>query len=183
MQDKAERFNELVKQHLNWYPLMEARDIYKLLYQGVMGSEHLIASADEFTQYLRREFDPLPANPSERILEPVRPDQNLLRLNLRAYKCHQLHVDVLIPALLETAQAFSGDLVDLRAVWKGFVQSCGQGLIASIQLDQLHQFMRWLDENGFPTAHHSEAYARTYQPAYRLISNDFIDQIGLGDAI
>ena len=182
MQDKAESFNELVKQHLDWYPLMEARDIYKLLFQGMMGSEHLISSVDEFTQYLRREFDPLPANPSERLLEPVRPDQCLLRLNLRAYKCHQPYVDLLIPVLLETAQAFSGDLVDLQAAWTSFVQSCEQGQITNFQLDQVHQFTLWLEKHRFPAAHHSEAYAREYQPAYRLISNDFIHQIGLGDA-
>jgi hypothetical protein len=182
MLGKAESFTELVRQHLIWYPLMELRDIYKLLYQGMMGSEHLISSAEEFSQYLRREFDPLHPNPSERILEPVRPDQSLLRLNLRAYKCHQLHLDLLIPALLETTQAFSGNLVDLRAVWMGFIQFCEQGRITNIQLDQVYQFTVWLEEHRFPAAHHSEAYVSVYQPAYRLVSNDFIHLIGLGDA-
>ncbi len=40
----------LLKQHLDWYPQMELRDVYKLLYQGVMGAEHLISSPEEFTR-------------------------------------------------------------------------------------------------------------------------------------
>ena len=37
MLDSPENLVELLKQHLSWYPLMEPRDIYKLLYQGVRG--------------------------------------------------------------------------------------------------------------------------------------------------
>ena len=101
MLDSPENLVELLKQHLSWYPLMEPRDIYKLLYQGVMGSEHLISSPEAFSQYLLEEFEPLPLDRSERLLEPVRPDRTLFRVNLRAYKYHQQHVSLLIPLLLE----------------------------------------------------------------------------------
>jgi hypothetical protein len=182
MLDSPENLVELLKQHLSWYPLMESRDIYKLLYQGVMGSEHLISSPEAFSQYLVEEFEPLPLDLSERLLEPVRPDRTLFRVNLRAYKCHQQQVDLLIPALLETAQAFSGDLGEMRAAWTDFVQSCEQGGVTNFDLRQVHQFTARLEELGFPAAHHSEAYNREYQPAYRLISDQFICRIGLDDA-
>jgi hypothetical protein len=182
MLGKVESFTELVRQHLTWYPLMEARDIYKLLYQGVMGSEHLISSAEEFIQYLRSEFDPLEASPIERIIEPVRPDGSLSRINLRAYKSHQLQLDLLIPALLETAQTLSGTFFDLWDVWMSVVQACEQGCLPNIEPDQVHLFTLWLEEHGFPAAHHSKVYTEAYQPAYRLIANEFIHEIGLGDA-
>jgi len=182
MLDKLESFVDLLQQHLSWYPLMEPRDIYKLLYQGVMGSEHLISSPEGFIQYLVEEFAPLISDPAERILEPVRPDRSLLRVNLRAYKCHQQQVDLLIPALLETAQAFSGDLVELRAAWMDFVHFCELGGLSNFDLKQVHQFTARLEELGYPAAHHSEIYRHAYQPAYRLISDHFIHLIGLDDA-
>jgi hypothetical protein len=40
--DDPESLLKLIQQHLSWYPLMQPRDVYKLLYQGVMGSEHMI---------------------------------------------------------------------------------------------------------------------------------------------
>lgn len=182
MLGKAESFTELVRQHLIWYPLMEPRDIYKLLYQGVMGSEHLISSPEGFSQYLVEEFAPLISDPSERLLEPVRPNRTLLRVNLRAYKCQQQQVDLLIPALLDTARSFSGDLTQLQAAWTDFVQSCEQGWVTNFDLKQVHQFSARLEKLGYPAAHHSEIYSHTYQPAYRLISDQFIQRIGLDDA-
>jgi hypothetical protein len=182
MLDKPESFVDLLQQHLGWYPLMEPCDIYKLFYQDVMGSEHLISSPEAFSQCLKEEFEPLLREPSERMLEPVRLGRSLLRLNLRAYKCRRQRVDLLIPPLLETARAFSGDITQLRAAWMGFVQSCEQGRVKYLYLKQVHQFAAWLEEHEFPAVHHSEAYRRAYQPAYRLISDKYIHRIGLTDA-
>ncbi len=61
-----------IQQHLSWYPRMELRDVYKLFYQGAMGSEHLISSTQAFISYLNEEFEPLQADPAERLLEPIR---------------------------------------------------------------------------------------------------------------
>jgi hypothetical protein len=49
MQEMASSWIGLVQLHSGWYPLMELRDVYKLLYQGVMGPEHSIASSEEFS--------------------------------------------------------------------------------------------------------------------------------------
>jgi len=180
--NKPEGWLDLLQLHLSWYPLMGLRDIYKLLYQGVMGSEHLISSPEEFSRYLAEEFDPLLPDPSERILEPVRPDRTLSRINLRAYKYRQQGLDLLIPALLETAWSFSGNLVELRSVWTGFVQSCERGSISNFDIKELHQFTAWLEQLGFPAVHHSQTYTREYQPAYRLVSEQFVHRLGLDHA-
>jgi hypothetical protein len=172
----------LIQQHMIWYPLMELRDVYKLIYQGVMGSEHLISSPEEFSRYLAEEFYPLLPDPSERILEPIRPDRTLLRINLRAYKCQQQQLDVLIPLLIETARSFTGDLNELQVTWMSFVQACEQGWISNFNIKEIHQFTEWLEGLGFPAVHHSEAYGCEYQPAYRLISARCIPALGLTDA-
>lgn len=179
---EIEGLDALLKQHLNWYPLMELHDIYKLLYQGAMGSEHLISSPEEFAQRLRSEFDHLRPDPMERIFEPVRPNQTLLRLNLRAYKSRQTWIDPLISPLLETARSFTGDLAELRATWNGFIQSCELGQIQNYKINEIHTFTAWLEKLDFPAVHHSEIYCREYQPAYLLISDRFVHQLGLDDA-
>ena len=42
----------LINAHLNRYPAMTVQDVYKLVYQGVMGPEHSIPSAEIFRQRL-----------------------------------------------------------------------------------------------------------------------------------
>jgi len=172
----------LIQLHLSWYPLMELRDIYKLLYQGVMGAEHLVSSPEEFTRKLASEFDRLLPDPYGRLLEPVRADQSLLRLNLRIYKSQLGKIEALAPPLLETAHAGTGNPGELRSAWMGFVGSCEQGLILGEKITEIHQFTSWLEKSDFPPVHHSEVYRRQYQPAYRLISSQSIGQLELSFA-
>jgi len=182
MPDQLESLVKLFHQHISWYPRMEPRDLYKLLYQGVMGPEHLIASQEEFTRYLKVEFRRLRPDLHERLFEPVLPDQSLLRLNLRPFKSRQIPLESLVPLLLETAGSFSGELTALRAAWKGFVQSCEHGWITNFNIREVNQFTSWLEKMEFPAVHHSEVYRREYQPAYRLIAAQFIHRLGLDHA-
>ena len=182
MVDKPEGLADLIQQHLNWYPRMELRDIYKLLYQGVMGAEPLISSSKEFTLNLRAEFERVHPYPHERLLEPVRPDQSMLRLNLRPYKSLQPQMDGLVSPLLQTASSFSGDLPELKVTWKGFVGLCEQDWFANFSTLDIHQFTSWLEELEYPAVHHSERYRKEYQPAYRLIAAELLSTAGLENA-
>jgi hypothetical protein len=172
----------LIRQHMSWYPLMELRDIYKLLYQGVMGSGHLIASPEQFTLRLHSEFVHLIPISNEPLFVPVRPDQTLFRLNLRPYKNRHLGINQLILPLLETAQLATGEIAELKSAWLEFVQLCEHGQIGKFEITAVHEFSNWLDKMEFPVVHHSEIYRREYQPAYQLISAKFIPELGLADA-
>ncbi len=182
MQDDPDDLLKLLRQHLSWYPLMEPRDIYKLLYQGVMGSEHLLTSSEEYIWHLRSEFERLQPDVNQRLLEAVRPDLTLFRLNLRAFKTRQVKIDLLFSSLIETAQAINGSKNEIQAVWAGFTQWCLQGRVGRFEIKKIHQFSLWLFEREFPAVHHSEIYRREYQPTYRLIYNKFIRRLGLADA-
>jgi hypothetical protein len=172
----------LLEQHLSWYPLMEPPDIYKLLYQGMMGSEHLLTSQEQYTQSLYSEYEQLQPDASQRLLETVRPDGALFRLNLRPFKSRQLGLSVLTLPLLETAHHPFGTMADLSAVWAALVRLCQQGRISHYDPNLIHQFSHWLEAMNYPSVHHSELYRLTYQPAYRLISARFIPALGFSNA-
>jgi hypothetical protein len=181
IQNKPENWIELLQNHLTWYPRMELRDVYKLFYQGTMGSEHLVAYPQAFSKYLTEEFEPLQADPSERLLEPIRPDQTLFRINLRPYKALNLPVDVLVPGLLETTQVFTSDLEGFKHAWTGFGKACEQGQVSNFEVGDIHTFTAWVEGLGFPAIHHSGTYSLAYQPAYRLILAQSAGQLGLGE--
>ncbi len=157
---------------------MEPRDVYKLLYQGVMGAEHLLTSPKDFVQRLVSEFNHAAPDPAGRLLEPVRTDQSLMRLNLRVYKSQHQQVDALVPSFLESARFSLGSLAELQAAWLGFIQSCQQGSIINFDLANIQRFTRWLEKTGYQPLHHSDAYRQQYQPAYRLISASSLKQFG-----
>ena len=173
MQVDPDRLLKLLELHLNWYPLMEPRDIYKLLYQGAMGSEHSISSSEKFKFYLLLELDELNADPAERLLEPVRADMTLLRFNLRAWKARHIELDQLITALLETGEMYTSNPALLQASWERFVELCEIGRVNQFSTNMVRGFGDWLVEMAFPAVHHSDIYRQAYHPSYRLISARF----------
>jgi len=76
----------LIDEHIARHPAMEPSDVYKLLYQGVLGPEHLIASAEDFATRLRAEYRAVSPDRAESLWEAVRPDGALVRLNLRPFR-------------------------------------------------------------------------------------------------
>ncbi len=181
-QDDPEGLLPLLEQHLSWYPLMELRDFYKLIYQGVMGSEHLLTSAESYTQYLQAEFRLIQPDASQRLLEPIRRDEALFRLNLAPYKVRQLELDRLTAYFLETAQIVYGTKSELRAVWTAFVELCLHGHICNFEANVILRFSKRVEEADYPAMHHSEIYRQAYKPAYRLLAGKYISALELNNA-
>jgi hypothetical protein len=171
MRNSHEGLAELVSAHLAQRPAMQSQDIYKLLYQGVRGPDHLITARDEFVVRLRAEWESVSADDSEPLLEHIRPDKSLARVNLRPYKALGGDVDTLIADCLETAQCVWGTPDDLRQTWTAFVGICRTEPAMAFPLDEVSALSRWLEKLAYPAVHHSERYRDLYRPAYRLVSS------------
>ncbi len=172
----------LLHQQLKWYPRIQVRDVYKLIYQGAMGPEHMVATQQEFARRLETEFGSLHPARRERLLEAVRADQSLFRLNLRPYKARKHSVDGLVPVLLQTSRQTHGSMEALVGNWDIFVTLCERGEAGSIDYEEVRSLSRWLEHEGYPAVHHSQVYQQVYQPAYRLIAAELTPQLGLSHA-
>jgi hypothetical protein len=172
MWNKGNRMIGLIEEHLARRPVMESRDVYKLLYQGVRGPEHIIVSPKAFVERLEEEWDALDLAGNDPLWESIRPDGRLLRLNLRPFKADGGHLDRLVTACLETSRASWGTQADLQQTWEGFAKGCRERLLPGLALDPVESFTSWLEANGFPPVHHSERYRSLYRPAYRLVGVD-----------
>jgi len=117
----------LIAEHVARHPVMEPCDVYKLLYQGMLGPKHLVASPEDFAARLRTEYETVPSCAAEPLWEPVRPDGALVRLNLRPFKARGGDVEQLITACLQTAERTWGTPEELRAAWATFVELCRAG--------------------------------------------------------
>ena len=73
--------SRILLDHLERYPLMEAEDAVKLVFQGMLGVGHLIASEETALERLQQEMRSLTPDSGGILLEPVSPEW--FRLNLR----------------------------------------------------------------------------------------------------
>lgn len=148
---------------------MELRDIYKLLYQGVRGPEHILSSVEVFRQRLKEEWETLEPSPADPLSEVIRPDGKLLRLNLRPYKAAGGQLETLVTACLEAGSNKWDTQADLLQAWEAFLVSARYGTWQGFSQEDCQAFTAWLAQNGFPAVHHSETYRQLYRPAYRLV--------------
>lgn len=167
----------LIDQHLRWYPSMAPRDVYKLLYQGVLGPEHNIADESVFRKKLIAEFAPLGALREGSLYESVRPDGSLLRANLRPFKFWNGDLETLVTACLEAGQQEWGDLEELISAWDTFCRLREEGRWPRFRLASVSAFSVWLKARGYPAVHHSPGYRRRYSPSYRLIARTALGRL------
>lgn len=159
----------LIAKHLTRYPAAEPADVYKLLYQGVRGPEHLMASPEVFVVRLQAEYEAVSSGDDVPLWEPVRPDGTLGRLHLRPYRARGGELAPLVAACLEAAAQPWGSALTLAEVWQAAAANrevAWQTLTAQ------------LVAQGYPPVHHSERYRAAYRPAYRLVQRDFVETTG-----
>ena len=175
-QQPALDFADVLDAHLARRPLLEPRDVYKLLYQGLLGPEHLIASPQDFEARLWNEVEALAAADDEPLWESIRPDGTLGRLNLRPFKARDGDIRVLNAACLQIVTQAWGTKEMLRATWDDFAAACRSGRWPLSWLEIQH-LTKWLDEHDFPAVHHTQTYRQEYAPAYRLVDHDGVVQL------
>ena len=161
---------QIIAKHFELYPAMQARDVYKLLYQSACGAEHLMSPVSAFEQYLRAEFEAVSAVEDEELLIPLRMDGLLSRINLRPYKARGGGVEALMNACMRAMLPVDQSArARLRHVWDTFVMECRNGDWASLALLDVLELDAWLLQRDYPAVHHSEQYRQVYRPAYRLV--------------
>jgi len=104
----------LLADHLTRYPKMEARDVYKLLFQAVLGAEHAVRDEAAARDWLYREQREMGGGPSEPVLDPLSPDGRLVRVHLRPYLAAGGDPEALLRAFVRTANEWRGAPETLR---------------------------------------------------------------------
>jgi hypothetical protein len=143
----------------------EAQDVYKLLYQGVYGVEHimgegawerLVEEADR-VKLLTAYKDPL--------VEPVSVDGALVRVNLRPYVWGGGSLDELFAAMKKT-MGVEGSDESFYTLWGWFKELYG---FNRFNVEDVRRIDEELKAVGPRPKHHSERYREAYYPAYRVV--------------
>lgn len=160
--------------HIEKYPLMSVQDIYKLIYQAAMGPEHLITNKDNAYEKLCFELEKIEASSSLSLLEEIDPTNKLIRLNLSPFKERKGDTKKLFGIFYQTAITVKPESVKIKQYFDEAICLAGDKKIAH-DTKELKSFFRVKSSQKFPPAHHSDLYRKTYHPAYRLISRNFLD--------
>ena len=150
------------------YPLLEVQDLYKLIHQASMGSEHAIQDVSDARLFLEREANALIDGPEEPVRDVISPDHRILRINLRPYITSGASLSKLFDAFVHSANEFSPGISRFERYWS-YTERLGGEIPFAFSKAAIRTFFKQMKDEGFPAVHHSAVYASAYQPAYRVV--------------
>jgi hypothetical protein len=164
----SEKLFQLLRFHLDNHEGISVQDIYKCLYQGVRGAEHLLTDRRAAQDYLEKEWHNVEAKPESMLIEPVSIDMSVFRLNLSPYKAMGGTCEYVWNIFERSAQHFISIPDRLAELWQEFIKLCTAQKF-SFQIKEVMEFSQYLKLNNYPVHHHSQAYKEKNSPAYRVI--------------
>ncbi len=160
--------SEILDWHFSHYPLLQAEDIIKLIYQGVFGPGHLHPTTAELTQALLREIEQCAKyNKNSAETEPLDPNGLLIRVNLAPIADFKEKRQLLIKALIGTIHTFTPKPELFLPRIKTAQEWAQEHLPNQAERIELYK------TNLKSPPHHSQIYIQTYRPAYRVILSRF----------
>jgi hypothetical protein len=174
--EEQHAFRRILAEHTARYPLMQLDDVYKLVHQASLGSEHAVSDGAQAREWLTREVALLGAGPSEPVEDPISADGRVVRVHLRPYVAMGGDPARLLDAFIRTANEYQGSTSLLRVYWGCAEFMASQGRLGFPQ-ELLQEYGARMEALGFPAVHHSEAYQLAYRPAYRVIVREFLPDV------
>jgi hypothetical protein len=161
-------WERLIRTHLARYPLMEPADLYKLLHQAALGSEHAVRDTLAAREWLERELASMGPGPAEPLVDSLRSDGSIVRIHLRPFAVAGGDPEALLQAFIGTG-AVPGDREDLRRAGKAAVRLArAKGL--PWPDSTVSALFAGLAAQGYPAVHHSAVFVEHYRPAYRVVA-------------
>jgi hypothetical protein len=154
--------------HFSRYTAMQIQDVYKLLYQAALGSEHAISNSEDARQSLERELAEMGAGTEEVTIDPISADEQIVRVHLRPFAVQGGDPQTLLDAFTRTANEFRGNRQLLEDYWES---ATGMQHFPSAEMNS---FIETVREQNYPAMHHSPEYEKLYRPAYRVIWRKYI---------
>jgi len=152
-------------------PQIRMEDAYKWIFQATRGGEHAVPDEKMARDWLDQEWTTLDApRPGEPLWEPLCPDGEIGRLNLRPFRSRGGSVENLSAAFVRSSREFRGDASSFVAGWN----ELGDRLKKRSQGNLTWRGWKILDRKmrpaGYPAIHHSKTYERQRRPAYRVLT-------------
>ena len=175
--------NHALKHHLQTHPALLPRDAVKFCYQAAFGGGHLITDPERAARYLQTERNALSPDCAVPLTEPL--GEGLVRLNLASPQANSISDGAILRVFVHSAKTtlaredngarFDALLDELTVM--------AQQNETPFSAEALSVYLNDYRAAGCPVVSHTEDYRAAYQPAYRVIEEQYVPLLPLITAI
>ncbi|MCL2056136.1 MAG: hypothetical protein FWH02_02825 [Oscillospiraceae bacterium] len=163
------------------YPLMQASDMLKLIYQNEFGCGHMVTDSAGCLRMIIEEAQASAGNtPGGQCIEDI--GGGLCRLRLDVLRQTTLAPETLCSFFMQTANSHIGSAEGFEEKAAVLLSLC-EGGVLPFDAREISRLLAESRANGHPPVRHSEQYRAEYSPAYRVVSKAFCDFLPLFCAV
>lgn len=171
---------ELLKEQLASHPAMQLQDCVKLLYQRILGSEHMSMPPERCYEMLLKEKESIGTNDCFPAYEKI--GENSCRFHLLPIPGDEDTLRTLSNLFLKSMKTLSENASEKKPVFEKsldlLLHWIQEGLLP-FNFPEAKEYLSGYRLAGYPAVHHSNVYRDTYHPAYRLLRTDYAHYFSL----
>ncbi len=165
MAGNMERFEQVLKEHMDRYPIMSPQDCAKLIYQSEFAGGHMIADAQRSLEWIEQELAEV--SPAEgEIYEDI--GSGIYRLHFGPARAAGMGAEEINLLFTASAGLTRGSKEGQEQKLNLLEKLCREGCMA-FSAEELSAFLAKYRAEGCPALHHSEEYTKAYEPHYRVV--------------
>jgi len=124
-------------------------------------------------EWLEQEWQTLfEPQPNEPLWQPLCPDGEIGRLNLRPFRARGGRMEDLLTAFVESSRKFPNDESSFIDTWNELGQRLKQRSYGKLNWHDWKALDHKMRAAGYPAIHHSRVYQRQRRPAYRVLTGE-----------
>ena len=159
---------EVVKKHLEMYPLMQEEDLYKLVHQSFFGPAHYINDVSWANQYIKVE-----AESSETV------DPEIIYIGGGYYRYQLVNDEEYLNTLCEAFVESANHITENKDGFKKVLENVSKHLPNGELKEKFNKLINEMDSFDYPAISHSYIYSLNYHPHYRIVHKKYISKIVL----
>ncbi|MDR3220090.1 MAG: hypothetical protein LBU22_14155 [Dysgonamonadaceae bacterium] len=167
---------ESVLQQLDIYPESRLQDLYKNFFQDRFGPGHLIPDTAMAGEYLRSELAAYTKVGQKPLIEQIGWEKNFYRVSTDAVKMDLLPLSVYLDAFVESANTTKETpITEWEVEWQKIlcvIERMNLNL-PNFNADKI-KIQKLIDSGEF-AVHHSSSFEAAYQPHYRVIKKEIVE--------
>ena len=164
-------FMHLLVDHYKKYPKMQIEDFYKLIFQNEFAGGHLISDENDSLDHLTNEFNRIKDQKSlGDVFENI--GNKLVRLYLSPLYSMKINIATINRFFVITANSHYGSKEKFENKMMIFLECCKNKILLFDDI-KAAAFIHDQKNKGYTHISHSKEYRESYQPAYRVIQNEF----------
>lgn len=169
----ATELRGILLQQVTRHPQMAPEDLYKLLHQAAMGSEHAMTDSAGLRAWMTDELGTMGEGTAEPMVDTIAPGGRVVRVHLRPWVAAGRSTDSLLHAFIATARAVPQDTLMLARYLAVADSMVAEGKLP-FTVEPWRALVTAERARGYEAIHHSAAYEAAYHPAYRVVAGGLV---------